>query len=66
MFILIYAALWQVGIVASYTQNDWTTDMKLAQAMGIDGFALNIGKSKLRSCAYLTVLTWIIRQGLVQ
>ncbi|EIW78824.1 glycoside hydrolase family 71 protein [Coniophora puteana RWD-64-598 SS2] len=33
-----------VGIVASYTQDDWTADMKLAQSIGIDGFALNIGK----------------------
>ncbi|KZP29428.1 glycoside hydrolase family 71 protein [Athelia psychrophila] len=33
-----------VGIVASYAQSDWTNDMKLAQAIGIDGFALNIGK----------------------
>ncbi|KAF7972830.1 hypothetical protein HWV62_16928 [Athelia sp. TMB] len=32
-----------VGIVASYTQADWTADMQLAQATGIDGFALNIG-----------------------
>jgi glucan endo-1,3-alpha-glucosidase len=34
----------QVGIVASYTQDDWTADMQLAQGMGVDGFALNIGK----------------------
>jgi glucan endo-1,3-alpha-glucosidase len=34
----------QVGIVASYTQDDWSADMQLAQGMGIDGFALNIGK----------------------
>jgi glucan endo-1,3-alpha-glucosidase len=33
-----------VGIVASYTQDDWTNDMTLAQSMGIDGFALDIGK----------------------
>lgn len=33
----------QVGIVASYAQSDWTNDMQLAQAIGIDGFALNIG-----------------------
>ncbi|KAF7972300.1 hypothetical protein HWV62_18470 [Athelia sp. TMB] len=33
-----------VGIVASYAQSDWTNDMKLAQSIGIDGFALNIGK----------------------
>lgn len=34
----------QVGIVASYVQADWTADMQLAQAIGIDGFALNIGQ----------------------
>lgn len=34
----------QVGIVASYVQNDWAADMQLAQSMGVDGFALNIGK----------------------
>jgi len=33
-----------VGIVASYQQSDWENDIKLAQAIGIDGFALNIGK----------------------
>lgn len=32
-----------VGIVASYTQDDWTNDMTLAQSIGIDGFALDIG-----------------------
>ncbi|KAJ7289549.1 glycoside hydrolase family 71 protein [Mycena rebaudengoi] len=33
-----------VGIVASYVQSDWEADMNLAKAIGIDGFALNIGK----------------------
>ncbi|KZP22436.1 glycoside hydrolase family 71 protein [Athelia psychrophila] len=33
-----------VGFVASYLQADWTADMQLAQAIGIDGFALDIGK----------------------
>ncbi|KZP15020.1 glycoside hydrolase family 71 protein [Athelia psychrophila] len=28
----------------SYAQSDWTTDMKSAQAIGIDGFALNMGR----------------------
>ncbi|KZP09492.1 carbohydrate-binding module family 20 protein [Athelia psychrophila] len=36
-------AHFSVGIVASYAQSDWTNDMQLAQAIGIDGFALNIG-----------------------
>jgi hypothetical protein len=35
----------QVGIVASYGQSDWEADMNLAKAIGIDGFALNIGES---------------------
>jgi hypothetical protein len=35
----------QVGIVASYVQSDWEADMNLAKAIGIDGFALNIGES---------------------
>jgi len=34
----------QVGFVESYTQDDWRADMQLAQGMGVDGFALNIGK----------------------
>jgi len=34
----------QVGIVASYEQSDWENDMRLAKDIGIDGFALNIGK----------------------
>ncbi|KAH8928031.1 glycoside hydrolase family 71 protein [Atractiella rhizophila] len=33
-----------LGIVSVYTQADWETDMRLAQAVGIDAFALNIGK----------------------
>lgn len=36
--------LCQVGFVASYLQADWTADMQLAQAIGIDGFALDIGQ----------------------
>lgn len=32
-----------VGLTAAFTVDDWTTDMKLAQANGIDGFALNVG-----------------------
>ncbi|KAF8144305.1 glycoside hydrolase family 71 protein, partial [Mycena galopus ATCC 62051] len=33
-----------LGIVASYVQSDWEADMNLAKAMGIDAFALDIGK----------------------
>ncbi|KAI0632101.1 glycoside hydrolase [Trametes polyzona] len=32
-----------VGLTAAFTVDDWTSDMQLAQANGIDGFALNIG-----------------------
>ncbi|KAF8152842.1 glycoside hydrolase family 71 protein [Mycena galopus ATCC 62051] len=32
-----------LGIVASYEQSDWEADMTLAQAIGIDAFALDIG-----------------------
>ncbi|TFK87288.1 glycoside hydrolase family 71 protein [Polyporus arcularius HHB13444] len=32
-----------VGLTASYTIDEWVTDMSLAQSSGIDGFALNIG-----------------------
>ncbi|KAI0484353.1 glycoside hydrolase family 71 protein [Xylariaceae sp. FL0804] len=34
-------AHFMVGIVGSYTVDDWKTDMSQAQAIGIDGFALN-------------------------
>ncbi|KAF8226555.1 glycoside hydrolase [Tricholoma matsutake] len=33
-----------VGIVASYSLSDWKADILLAKEMGIDGFALNIGR----------------------
>ncbi|KAF7334571.1 Glycoside hydrolase family 71 protein [Mycena venus] len=33
-----------VGIVQTYVQSDWEADMNLAKSIGIDGFALNIGK----------------------
>ncbi len=32
-----------VGLTASYTIDEWATDISLAQSSGIDGFALNIG-----------------------
>ena len=32
-----------VGIAAPYTQADWTADLQLAQAAGINWLALNIG-----------------------
>ncbi|KAI0718564.1 glycoside hydrolase [Cerioporus squamosus] len=32
-----------VGLTANYTIDDWATDISLAQASGIDGFALNVG-----------------------
>ena len=32
-----------VGLTASFTVDDWTSDISLAQANGIDGFALNVG-----------------------
>lgn len=37
-------AHFMVGIVSTYTMNDWVYDMTLASSYGIDGFALNIGK----------------------
>ncbi|KAJ6462283.1 glycoside hydrolase family 71 protein [Mycena vitilis] len=33
-----------LGVVASYVQSDWEADMMLAKAIGIDAFALDIGK----------------------
>ncbi|KAI0031385.1 glycoside hydrolase [Vararia minispora EC-137] len=33
-----------VGNTFPYTINDWKADMQLAQANGIDGFALNVGR----------------------
>ncbi|KAH7104525.1 glycoside hydrolase family 71 protein [Auriculariales sp. MPI-PUGE-AT-0066] len=33
-----------VGVVESYSQEDWELDMRLAQETGLDAFALNIGK----------------------
>ncbi|KAJ6458972.1 glycoside hydrolase family 71 protein [Mycena sanguinolenta] len=33
-----------LGIVSSYAQSDWEADMTLAQSIGIDAFALDIGK----------------------
>lgn len=32
-----------VGNTYSYSRSDWETDIRLAQAAGIDGFALNVG-----------------------
>ena len=32
-----------LGFTAPYTSADWTQDITLAHAAGIDGFALNIG-----------------------
>ncbi|KAI0754950.1 glycoside hydrolase [Daedaleopsis nitida] len=32
-----------VGLTAGFTVEDWTADLTLAQANGIDGFALNVG-----------------------
>ena len=32
-----------VGLTAAFTVDDWKSDIQLAQANGIDGFALNIG-----------------------
>jgi glucan endo-1,3-alpha-glucosidase len=32
-----------VGNTFPYTQDDWTADITLAHASGIDGFALNMG-----------------------
>ncbi|KAI0648077.1 glycoside hydrolase [Trametes meyenii] len=32
-----------VGLTSAFTVGDWASDIKLAQASGIDGFALNIG-----------------------
>lgn len=32
-----------VGLTAAFTVDDWTSDIQLAQANGIDGFALNVG-----------------------
>jgi Glycosyl hydrolase family 71 len=34
-------AHFMMGIVFSYTPEDWVNDIKAAQAMGIDAFALN-------------------------
>lgn len=36
-------AHFMVGNAYPYTANDWTTDIGLAQAAGIDAFALNLG-----------------------
>ncbi|KAK6967116.1 glycoside hydrolase family 71 protein [Favolaschia claudopus] len=33
-----------VGVVETYSQSDWEADMTLAKSIGIDAFALNIGK----------------------
>jgi uncharacterized membrane protein len=45
MKLIVTLLVLQVGIVASYVQSDWEADMNLAKAIGIDGFALNIGES---------------------
>lgn len=34
-----------VGNTAPYTQDTWAADIALAQANGIDGFALNVGSA---------------------
>ena len=36
-------AHFMIGIVSTYQQEDYITDMNLAKSKGIDGFALNIG-----------------------
>lgn len=33
----------QVGLTSNQTHHQWRSDIQLAQAAGIDGFALNIG-----------------------
>ena len=38
-----------VGLTASFTIDDWKSDIQLAQANGIDGFALNIGNDPFTS-----------------
>ena len=38
-----------VGFTAPYTAADWTEDITLAHAAGIDGFALNIGTDSFQS-----------------
>ncbi len=40
---------YQVGIVENYTISDWKTDMAQAQAIGIDGFALNCAPPRVDS-----------------
>jgi glucan endo-1,3-alpha-glucosidase len=37
----------KVGIVEDYTVDDWKEDMKQAQAIGIDGFALNCAPERI-------------------
>lgn len=37
----------KVGIVENYTVDDWKEDMKQAQAIGIDGFALNCAPERI-------------------
>ncbi|KAH7093900.1 glycosyl hydrolase family 71-domain-containing protein, partial [Auriculariales sp. MPI-PUGE-AT-0066] len=40
----LVAAHFMVGIVETYDQAAWEADMKIAASIGIDAFALNIGK----------------------
>jgi glucan endo-1,3-alpha-glucosidase len=39
----------KVGIVENYTVDDWKADMADAQAIGIDGFALNCAPPRVDS-----------------
>ena len=43
LYHLVLLTCSQVGNSASYTVSQWTSDIQLAKAVGIDGFALNIG-----------------------
>jgi len=47
-------AHYMMGNVYSYTQNDFTNDIKKARASGIDGFALNIGSTSYTDRALQT------------
>lgn len=38
-----------VGLTGDFTIDDWKSDIQLAQANGIDGFALNVGDDDFTS-----------------
>ena len=42
----------KVGNIQSFTQADWENDIDLAKAVGIDGFALNIGGENIDTTSY--------------